>query len=351
MTSLVTRCPACTTLFKVVPDQLRISEGWVRCGQCDEVFDANAHMQPAMDLAGEAPAGVQVDESVVLVRPDAPVASEESALLLTPEDIERPGAQALKDDLAESVHSLHADDVPGTLAPEPQSETPQPGEGDLRSPTTISGAVSEESATPEPAEPALDDAALIISGRFKPSAAPVQDVREVLNPSFLMRRAKPQRRAAGWLVGAFAVVLLSLLLLQVAVQERDRIVATEPATAPALMGLCRVLGCQIQPLKEIQSIVIESSSFVKVKADVYRLSFAIKNTALVPLALPSAELALTDLRDQSVLRRVLSPAEYGSRTATLAPGEDLSVVVPVGVKAAVPESDKVTGYRLLVFYP
>ena len=27
-------------MFKVVPDQLRISEGWVRCGQCAEIFDA-----------------------------------------------------------------------------------------------------------------------------------------------------------------------------------------------------------------------------------------------------------------------------------------------------------------------
>ena len=43
--SLITRCPACGTMFKVVPDQLRISEGWVRCGQCDEVFDASLNMQ------------------------------------------------------------------------------------------------------------------------------------------------------------------------------------------------------------------------------------------------------------------------------------------------------------------
>jgi predicted Zn finger-like uncharacterized protein len=43
--SLITRCPACGTMFKVVPDQLRISEGWVRCGHCAEVFDASAHMQ------------------------------------------------------------------------------------------------------------------------------------------------------------------------------------------------------------------------------------------------------------------------------------------------------------------
>src|SRR6188768_1563254 len=43
--SLITRCPACGTMFKVVPDQLRISEGWVRCGQCAEIFDATSNLQ------------------------------------------------------------------------------------------------------------------------------------------------------------------------------------------------------------------------------------------------------------------------------------------------------------------
>ena len=38
--SLATRCPACSTTFKVVQDQLKISEGWVRCGHCQEVFNA-----------------------------------------------------------------------------------------------------------------------------------------------------------------------------------------------------------------------------------------------------------------------------------------------------------------------
>ncbi len=45
--SQITRCPACSTQFKVVADQLRISEGWVRCGQCKEVFDAAAHLVAA----------------------------------------------------------------------------------------------------------------------------------------------------------------------------------------------------------------------------------------------------------------------------------------------------------------
>ncbi|MEG2580359.1 zinc-ribbon domain-containing protein, partial [Comamonas sp.] len=38
--SLITCCPSCGTKFRVVADQLRISEGWVRCGRCQEVFDA-----------------------------------------------------------------------------------------------------------------------------------------------------------------------------------------------------------------------------------------------------------------------------------------------------------------------
>ena len=46
-----TRCPSCATLFKVVADQLRISDGWVRCGQCQQIFDAAANMQAVPEPA------------------------------------------------------------------------------------------------------------------------------------------------------------------------------------------------------------------------------------------------------------------------------------------------------------
>ena len=41
--SIITQCPQCTTQFRVSPQQLRVSQGWVRCGHCDAVFDAPAH--------------------------------------------------------------------------------------------------------------------------------------------------------------------------------------------------------------------------------------------------------------------------------------------------------------------
>ena len=50
--SLATRCTHCGTIFKVVQDQLKVSEGWVRCGRCHEVFNA---LEGLFDLDREAP--------------------------------------------------------------------------------------------------------------------------------------------------------------------------------------------------------------------------------------------------------------------------------------------------------
>ncbi|MBD0871878.1 zinc-ribbon domain-containing protein, partial [Achromobacter xylosoxidans] len=53
--ALTTRCPQCGTTFKVVPDQLRVRNGLVRCGACSTVFDGRACLLPA---AGAAPQAV-----------------------------------------------------------------------------------------------------------------------------------------------------------------------------------------------------------------------------------------------------------------------------------------------------
>ncbi len=41
--SIITQCPQCATQFRASPQQLRASQGWVRCGHCDAVFDAAMH--------------------------------------------------------------------------------------------------------------------------------------------------------------------------------------------------------------------------------------------------------------------------------------------------------------------
>ena len=51
--SLATRCTSCGTAFRVVQDQLKVSEGWVRCGRCNAVFNA---LEGLFDLGRDAPA-------------------------------------------------------------------------------------------------------------------------------------------------------------------------------------------------------------------------------------------------------------------------------------------------------
>jgi predicted Zn finger-like uncharacterized protein len=44
--SMITRCPACGTAFRVSEQQLGLREGKVRCGRCDTLFDAIATLSP-----------------------------------------------------------------------------------------------------------------------------------------------------------------------------------------------------------------------------------------------------------------------------------------------------------------
>lgn len=62
--ALTTRCPQCGTAFNVVPDQLRVRNGLVRCGVCNTVFDGRACL-----LSEEAPIPTLVESPAV---PEAP---------------------------------------------------------------------------------------------------------------------------------------------------------------------------------------------------------------------------------------------------------------------------------------
>ena len=73
--SIVTQCPQCATQFRATPQQLRASEGWVRCGQCDQVFDASAH---AVNQRAMPPPEADVDAlAMVPLRAESPAAPHE----------------------------------------------------------------------------------------------------------------------------------------------------------------------------------------------------------------------------------------------------------------------------------
>lgn len=295
--SLSARCPACATLFKVVPDQLKVSDGWVRCGQCGEVFDAHA---PAASTAGEAP--------------KHPESMPET-------DIAFPGAlpNAESGD-AMPTESVSLDQPPVAMAP---PETSRP----LSQP---------ESDTPNDVEP---------------GAAPAIGFMAGTDPAQRRRKAR-MRRGTGWA----ALLLAALLGLQVAYFQRDRLAASAPALQPALAALCDLARCTLAPVRQIESVSLDSSSFTQLRPDAFRLSFVLKNESQIVLAMPALEVTLTDNQDRAVVRRVVLPAEFAPPAQPLAAGGEFAGSLVLGLAADTanapePRSSGITGYRVLAFYP
>ena len=354
--SLITQCPACATMFKVVPDQLRISDGWVRCGQCDEVFDANAHLytdpeqQPEPIVQEAAVAGVGGGDWKSSLR----FAADQQDAVPAP-----PFEAAFEPEAVEVVEVLEVQDEPLVVeaasddkfsyasAQEPALDALldlRPGHARAEPEAPLDG-------SPVSAKPAL---AAAPEPRYAQVQVKTVEPPETPKLSF-MRQA---RGASVWhrtgvraLLSLLALVLLAALGLQVLVHERDRIAATEPAAEEFLLAVCAWMDCKVQPVRQIESVVIDSSSFTKVRADVYRLNFTLKSTAAIPLAVPALELTLTDLQDQAVVRSVLLASELGGGgKGILEAGAELSAALPITVKPG-NNTERISGYRLLAFYP
>ena len=85
-------------------------------------------------------------------------------------------------------------------------------------------------------------------------------------------------------------------------------------------GLCGWARCEVSPLRQIDSIVIDSSSFTRDRGDNYRLGFSLRNNAAIDVAMPAIELSITDSQDQVLFRRVIWPAEFGTPSNLLGAG-------------------------------
>ena len=105
----VTQCPQCGTRFRVVPDQLKISHGWVRCGKCAEVFNA----REALEAAAALKAGRPVPASTGLAPQQVSIVlrQQEPAPVITDADTPTCPDTPADAPVAHDVASLPADDV------------------------------------------------------------------------------------------------------------------------------------------------------------------------------------------------------------------------------------------------
>jgi predicted Zn finger-like uncharacterized protein len=370
--SLLTQCPACQTYYRVVPDQLRISDGWVKCGQCGDIFDASMQLLEIDTDAGSSEPASQPDSP-----PDNRFEGVPETPVMPNQDPVAPGLKIPAD-----LSPIHLD---RSIEPDPvQGEFPEGVSGDQIEAATGSveptwatqetdvdtsnevlpqlvfpedEPIVADDALPEPEHVRWDDN-LQASAGIDPAPvssieAPAKKAPTEDSVTFLGDEQghsvwhKPMvRRGLISLMG----VLLVTLVGQWIYRERDQLSAMHPALKPTLQAACMWLGCAIQPIRQIDALTIESAAFNKLDNNTYRLSFLVKNASEFSLAYPAVELVLTDAQDQAAYRRVLSSSELGTRAAELAAGTEWPVTVALRLDA-LGGTQRVFGYRLLVFYP
>jgi predicted Zn finger-like uncharacterized protein len=365
--ALITSCPACGTMFRVVPDQLKISEGWVRCGHCSNVFDATVSLrdESALQLLAPDPTGVPTPATDLPTEP-GDLETLPAELATRPATLATGSAPLARDDAA---LPREPETMPAELTTRPVGLATGPGELRPR-PTEPAAASSFFGPESESLEPSPLDSPFVfrrsdLAGGVDASVLPPapQDsgmsADEEPTPAELdeVSFVRQARRKAFWrrptvrvLLAVLALALAALLALQLGWQDRDRLALAEPELRPALARMCELLHCTLGAPREIESIAIDSSGFNRLRNDTYRLAFTLRNQARLPVAVPAMELTITDAQDQPIARRVLLPVEFGAAAnEAIPPMTDWSRAV--GVVVATPPATRVAGYRLLAFYP
>ncbi len=341
----LTQCPTCSALFRVVADQLKVSNGWVRCGQCGEAFEARKHFAKA--LLEQERLDAMLPSALSPHLPHADAVPDVSVPVGTVNPSSQAATHARGADNARFRHSsggVTASQLPDLDAPELQALTPDEHWAAAPSASPPSEYLLSE---PPDARP-INDAPMPPPTFGSVSAASAPDVaflREARNRAFW---------TSGWVrMGLLftAALLVATMALQVVLFERDRIAAHEPQTTPWLQSACELFGCKVGPLRHLDAVAIDASSFNKVKPDHYRLRLTLKNTMAVPVAVPAVELTLNDAQDQPVARRVLLPAEMGAQQVNITRSGEFSASVVVQVLSRELNGKVVAGYRVVAFYP
>lgn len=317
--SLATRCTACGTIFRVVEDQLRVSDGWVRCGRCAEIFDARELL---FDIERDTPPGWPAAFA-------APTATVEPPPPPPPTQPPSPPPPA---------PAFESDWMPPP-EPEPRTDalpTGWPAEVARQEPRWV-----EASAGQAPA-PAAEAPAPMAA---EPATAPPGTAM----PEF-MRRAESSARwnRPGMRVALALVSLLleALLALQATLHFRDAIAALHPPMRGPLQSLCAAFGCDVKPWRRIEALSIDSTSLNPIGGSGYRLNLSLRNKTGVDVAAPWIELSLTDAGGTPLSRRVLGPEALSPalRQVNAESEQALSFNFSTG-------SQRVSGYSVNIFYP
>jgi predicted Zn finger-like uncharacterized protein len=325
--SLATRCTSCGTVFRVVQDQLKVSEGWVRCGRCNQVFNA---LEGLFDLERDAP--VESWQPPAVSPSPKPVPTGAGSASAPAEHVDEGADASLVDKIDAQLLSPRRTGF-GALASLAPAERRHEDFADARFDTEL---------------PSDSDRAPLLD-RLDPEPASDDGPADVA-PEFVRQAEREARwrgsRVRGGLVAAAALLGVGLVL-QAGHHFRDRFAAQSAPARTALLAWCGLAGCTVGAPRRIDDVSVESTSLTKASApDAFRLSVVLRNRAATLLAVPWIDLSLTDAAGVLVARRALSPQDLRAASTALAGGSELPLQVTLSAGTS-----RVTGYTVEVFYP
>lgn len=311
--SMITKCPECRTRFKVTDEHLAAHDGLVRCGRCNEVFNARENLysdEPSPQLS--LPIDIAPETS-------APVSSAPENETVTKQTTDLEGQVSPQEHLHLIGETHQIDDAP-ELNPE------------LLDANTAPALVNQIPSTH------IDEVTVVEDN-------PLQQTLFYETPT-----DTPKKTNWGGIAAASALSLA--LVAQSLYFFRVEIAAHLPGLKPLLVQACSAIHCTVDLPREIELLSIESSELEADpnQAALVTLHALLHNRANYTQAFPNLELTLTDTQDQIVARRVFRPQEYLKTADDSLKGLLANREVEVSLHLDTADL-KASGYRLFLFYP
>ena len=339
-----TRCPACKTVFRITPAQLKARAGKVRCGQCQQVFNALDHLQaenPTPTAPRVAPHAVSIEE----LRPAAPVAPtvaapEQPTSIIEPAVSRAPLALVIEPAVppASSLTTPLRVHEPVSAPPVAEEEPPN----------------AEIKPLSEHAAHALGRASGLIIPRETTDIPGYSKWTEGPVTASLSSTAEKTIR---WPFTLAAVLLLLALCGQLIFYFRAEVARAVPTLQPWLVSLSRSFKKDFPLPRQIaktgvEGVGIEVSDLQKNPArdNLLELRATLRNSAAYEQAYPSLELKLTGTQGEEIARRVFVPSDYLSVGQATRQAFAARSVTEIHLWI---EAKGITdaGYLLSVFYP
>jgi predicted Zn finger-like uncharacterized protein len=356
---MFTVCPKCALTLVVTAADLRVAQGYVRCGRCSSVFNALAQLSderggarsaepPPPEPETEEPAGAPAPSGGSASAP--PAADEESipedALEFNPETTDAASvfvAAAPSPEWTAATGSFKALTAANQepVGPEPEPGAPgaseefdveldaallsdivHPAPGPAAPPAAPSAPPAAPSAPrPPPAprragnqQPAATKAAHSARPPEHPAQPPPGDagVGDAEPPEEIPEQQGARRP---WLWTAGAALLALMLVAQIINHQRDAL-ATDPRFSRPLSALYAAVGVQLTPRWDLRAYDVHQLGAIVEPGGVGAITVraSIRNAGVRPQPLPLLRVTLQDRFGNRLASRDVQPREYLPRT-------------------------------------